>query len=289
MTRNTPFVALIGLLTAAWLASPGLAQVGTIPSRGGAPIDATFITQTSNAALSAEQALSALATALMLNQTGTGVVSAYAGTSCTNQFVRALSAVGAATCATVALTDTTGIAASGANADITGLSGLTGNLDIGGSAGVRATGADGVLTVLGLGNGADENLTIDLDNAGANAIAIGSGTGAALVDLSGIDVRARKLGGNGSTPAISDTSADSCGTGAETIAGTDTNGKVTVIGSAGTSCTVTFAVAYQAAPSCFASNETSAQLARATSSTTTVVLAGTFAENDVISYACIGR
>lgn len=51
------------------------------------------------------------------------------------------------------------------------------------AAGVRFTAADGVLTLLGLGNGADESLTIDLDNAGANVVAIASGTSAATLNL----------------------------------------------------------------------------------------------------------
>lgn len=47
------------------------------PSVGGsgAPTDATYITQTLNGSLSAEQALSALATGLLKNTTGTGVLS----------------------------------------------------------------------------------------------------------------------------------------------------------------------------------------------------------------------
>lgn len=91
------------------------------------------------------------------------------------------------------------------------------------------------------------------------------------------------------TPAVSDTSANSCGTGTETIAGNDNAGKVTVIGSAGTSCTVTFATPFLNAPSCTVNNETTANLARATSTTTTVILAGTFLQNDVVSYICLGR
>lgn len=76
---------------------------------GGAPADATYITQTANATLTNEQALSSLGTALVQNTTGTGVLSAYAGTSCTNQFPRSLSATGAATCASVSLSaDVTG-------------------------------------------------------------------------------------------------------------------------------------------------------------------------------------
>lgn len=110
----------------------------------------------------------------------------------------------------------------------------------------------------------------------------------------GADRPLHLIGGNLSftstlTPAVTDTSANSCGTGTQTIAGNDNAGKVTVIGSAGTSCTVTFATAFVNAPSCTVTNETSAALVRATSTTTTVVLAGVFAENDVLAYVCLGR
>ena len=51
------------------------------PEGGSAPLSATFITQTLSADLSAEQALSALATGILKSTTGTGVVSiAAAGT-----------------------------------------------------------------------------------------------------------------------------------------------------------------------------------------------------------------
>jgi len=73
-------------------------------SAGGAPTSATYITQTANSSLSNEQALGTLASALLLNTTTTGVLSAYAGTSCTNQFLTALSGLGVGTCATVDLT-----------------------------------------------------------------------------------------------------------------------------------------------------------------------------------------
>jgi len=81
----------------------------TITGSGGNPIDASYWTRVSETSLTNETAMSSLATALILNTTTTGVPVAYAGTSCTNQFVRSLSLVGAATCATVALaTDTSG-------------------------------------------------------------------------------------------------------------------------------------------------------------------------------------
>lgn len=72
----------------------------TLPAVG-APTDATFITQTASSSLSAEQATGALATGLVSNTTTTGVLSIYAGATCTNQALTALSAAGAATCSNI--------------------------------------------------------------------------------------------------------------------------------------------------------------------------------------------
>lgn len=81
----------------------------TVAGGGGAPTSATYITQTPDATLTNAQALSALATGIVVNTTTTGVLTIYTGASCTNQFIRALSASGAATCASVALaTDVSG-------------------------------------------------------------------------------------------------------------------------------------------------------------------------------------
>lgn len=82
-----------------------------------APSGAQYWVATADATLSAERDLGLLTTGLVLNTvtSAVGVPSAYVGTSCTNQFPRSLNASGAATCATVALTDTTGIASSGIN------------------------------------------------------------------------------------------------------------------------------------------------------------------------------
>lgn len=76
---------------------------------GGAPTDAAYLTQIANGTLTAEQAMGALATGVVINTTTTGVQSIYGGTSCTNQFPRSLNASGAATCASVSLSaDATG-------------------------------------------------------------------------------------------------------------------------------------------------------------------------------------
>lgn len=105
-TNGTPGATL-------WVKETGTGNTGWTAvgagGGGGAPTNATYITQTANGTLTNEQALGALASALLVNTTTTGVLSAYAGSSCTNQFVRGLSALGVSTCASVSLTaDVTG-------------------------------------------------------------------------------------------------------------------------------------------------------------------------------------
>lgn len=91
-----------------------LAAVGalgqSIPQGSGggkAPNDAQYVTRRVEADLSAEHSIGALTTGLLLNTVATaqGTLSAYAGTSCTNQFPRSLNASGAATCASIADAD----------------------------------------------------------------------------------------------------------------------------------------------------------------------------------------
>lgn len=77
----------------AYLASFGSTATTTISANGSVALPA-------GAALTIPDMTSAL-----LQTSGSGVVAEYAGTSCTNQFVRSLSALGVATCATVANTD----------------------------------------------------------------------------------------------------------------------------------------------------------------------------------------
>ena len=89
----------------------------------------------------------------------------------------------------------------------------------------------------------------------------------------------------GTAPAVS-----ACGT-TPTLStpSTDMAGKVTVGTTPGTSCTLTFATAHTNAPPCQVTNETTANLIRATSTTTTVVFAGTLLGGDVLAYSCLGR
>lgn len=87
---------------------------------------------------------------------------------------------------------------------------------------------------------------------------------------------------------VGNVGANSCGTSPATIAGNNSAGKVTVGATAGTACRVTFSSAWTNAPACVVTNETTANLARATSTTTTADLAGTFVAGDVLAYICIG-
>jgi len=108
-----------------------------------------------------------------------------------------------------------------------------------------------------------------------------SPTSAATTETSG------HLGASGTAPVVS-----ACGTTPSTVTGNDQYGRLTT-GSGGTvqSCTLTFAAAYTAAPSCVVNDETSILLVRATATTTTLVLdsavAGTL-ESEALTYVCRG-
>lgn len=91
-------------------------------------------------------------TSAILLADGSGQFGEYTGTSCTNQFVRSLSALGVATCATVANTDL-------ANSTISGIS-LGSNL-------ANLTTTDGTLTLSGTYNGSTAR-TIGLTLSNAN-------------------------------------------------------------------------------------------------------------------------
>lgn len=69
----------------------------------GAPNDAQYWVGAADGTLTAEKNLGALSTGLVVNTAGTP--SAYAGTSCINQFPRSLNASGAATCNSIAIAD----------------------------------------------------------------------------------------------------------------------------------------------------------------------------------------
>ena len=88
----------------------------------------------------------------------------------------------------------------------------------------------------------------------------------------------------GSAPSV----GGSCGTG-PAIVGTNVAGKVTSGTGTPTSCTVSFTSNWTNAPACNVTNETTANLTRATSTVSNVILAGTMVAGDVLAYTCLGR
>lgn len=121
-----------------------------------------------------------------------------------------------------------------------------------------------------------------LVRAAADSLALRNGTNAQTFTMGAATGTARAILRSGA-PTV----GGSCGTG-PTIVGSNAFGKVTTGTGAPTSCTVTFSSAWTNAPACNVANETTANLARATSTTTTVILAGTFVAGDVLAYQCGG-
>jgi len=81
----------------------------TISASGTGDLDASYLTRVPEALLTDETALSAFATGILINTTGTGLPTIYAGDSCAAQFPRSVDASGAFTCASVSLiADVTG-------------------------------------------------------------------------------------------------------------------------------------------------------------------------------------
>lgn len=113
------------------------------------------------------------------------------------------------------------------------------------------------------------------------ALVSGLGAVAALAQVTSIqsDTVGRFITA-GPTPTMA-----GCGTG--TLAGNDQNGTFTA--GTVTTCIVTFNRAFAAKPACYAVNETSANVLRAVSTTTTVTISGTIGMDDVVTFGCLGR
>lgn len=191
-----------------------------LPTSSTLPTAAPFITRTLDSNLSNEFALGSLASAILVNTTTTGVPTAYTGTSCTNQFPRSLSALGVATCASVAMaTDVTGT--------LPVANGGTG-LTSGTSGGVLAYTASGTLA-------SSAALT-------ANALVLGGGAGVVPSALGSLGTTTTVLHGNASgAPSFSAVSLTADVSGILPVANGGTNNAFfTVSGPATSAKTYTF-------------------------------------------------
>ena len=93
-----------------WRLSFGARAAPTMTSgncAAAADTTASYVLQTADTSLANSQAMGGLGTGLVKNTATTGVQSIYAGTTCTNQFVRSLDASGAATCNSLGVNDFT--------------------------------------------------------------------------------------------------------------------------------------------------------------------------------------
>jgi len=134
----------------------------------------------------------------------------------------------------------------------------------------------------------------------AGSVSTGTGVGGALAlattpaaassgTTQNAEVVSLKLDGNehlsapGGTPGVT-----SCGTGSPSVSGSDIAGTITV-GTTATSCTLTFKIAYAAAPHCTITDQSVlADVTSYTIGTTTIVLTMTSNTGDKVNYVCIG-
>lgn len=142
-------------------------------------------------------------------------------------------------------------------------------------------------------------LTIFRADGGCAAVRLGARNGGTntqpMLDLSGCanddanyagGIVAKRLfvtGANIPVPSIS----SGFGTG-PSIQGGDAGGRVTAGTTPGTSGVVSFGSAWPQAPTCVANNESTANLVRATATTTQLTLSGTFTAADKLTWVCTG-
>lgn len=157
----------------------------------------------------------------------------------------------------------------------------------------QTLGAQGV--VAGTTNTAGANLTI------AGSKSTGTGVGGAILiqttpaaassgssqnaEVTAVDIDGNShIGLGGAAPGVS-----SCGTGSPSVSGTDTAGTIT-IGTTATTCTLTFKIAYAAAPHCVVSDQSAlSDVTSYTVSTTAIVLTMTSNSGDKVNYICSGN
>lgn len=145
--------------------------------------------------------------------------------------------------------------------------------------------AAGRITVTSITTGFGSRLHFDVPDV-FQVLALAGGADTATITANQLAatgaVSAPKVGGITSAPSIA-------GNGTLVANSTDVQGKVLSTVTAGATITLTFGTPFAVAPSCSGSNETTANLMRFTSTTTTLTITGVTVTGDSISYSCIGR
>ena len=137
------------------------------------------------------------------------------------------------------------------------------------------------------GTAAYNGVKVNVVEDGTGDGSTGDGNNLANFAVSGVSLN--RIDNKGRTNVAGDDPAlSSCGT-TPSIVGSDAAGKVTIGTGSTTSCTVTFATAFDNAPACVITGDNIALGYAATTSTTVLtVTSSADMASDVISYLCIG-
>lgn len=122
--------------------------------------------------------------------------------------------------------------------------------------------------------------------AGITSIAIGNNVAPITLQGPVSMTGAVSMAGHLRVTGPSATIASGFGT-SPSILGSDTAGRVTVGTGGAASGIITFTGSFSVAPSCWANDETTSQLMRATATTTTLTITGTMTGADKVTYGCI--
>lgn len=231
--RRALFAGLALLLSA----SLAFGQVTTNPKITGVGVDLSS-TGTLTGTLGVANGGTGLSSAVTALLIGNGTIyGPYTGASCTNQFVRSLSATGASTCATVSLTgDVTGTlgAANGGTANaftaFTGPTTATKTFTLPDSSATILTSAAVVTPAQG-GTGVANNAAATLTRSGNHALTVTTSgttsvtlpTSGTLATLAGAETLTNKTITGGTITGITDLAVADGGTGASTAAGATAN------------------------------------------------------------------
>lgn len=133
--------------------------------------------------------------------------------------------------------------------------------------------------------------TLDLGiiRSAAGVLEINNGTTGTFRDLTLRGITAVTYAASSGSVVLKLNTPSCSGAGCVLVTGAlDSTGKVTTTTTGAASIAITFSTAFSRAPACVAVNETTANLLRATSTTTTVTLAGVTVSGDSLAWTCLG-
>lgn len=157
--------------------------------------------------------------------------------------------------------------------------GVNGNL---GATGLKQI-SSAIIKWVNSANANSGTVDLGLERVSDGVLGVDSGSAGTFRDL-----KLRNLIGSNNAAIYSDGTPSIAGNGTLNTGSKDSAGKITSTGTGASTVVLTFANTFTRAPSCFVTNETTANLVRPVSTTTTLTLNATVVTNDVLSYQCLG-